>query len=90
VQSSENVNIDLSNVAVGSILGATLIYADPGVWGYAPPSKRSAVVVGIESSKVYGYYLIVKPDGINIPKHIKPEQVVQYVWATEPEGQAAS
>lgn len=75
--------IDLSNVAVGSILGATIIYADPGVPFYAPPSKRRAVVLGIEASTIYGYYLIVKADGINIPKHITPEQVVSYVWTTE-------
>jgi hypothetical protein len=89
VQSLESVkNVDLSNVAVGSILGAHIVYRDPGVPHYAPPCEREAVVTGVVASSLYDFYLVVKADGINIEKRITPEQVVSYVWTTE--GQAVS
>lgn len=73
----------LPNVNLSQIIGAHIIYRDPGVPFYAPPSQRNAVVVGVKESRLYGYYLLCKVDGINIEKHVTPEQVTQYVWAKE-------
>lgn len=83
MQSLENVNLDLNSVAVGSILGITLVYRDHGVPFAWPPQDREAVVIGIEASEIYGHYLVVRTPGLNLPQRITPEQIIRYQWTRE-------
>ncbi len=65
-------------VSVKFEVGQTIVYDDPGVWGYAPAKERVAVIVAVEPSRHHGCYLLVKTDGINLPKRIVPAQVIGF------------
>lgn len=77
------ITATLPNVSIAQLIGARIVYNDPGIPFYAPPSQRNAVVVGVKASRIYGLYLLCKVDGINIEKHVTPEQVAAYNWAKE-------
>lgn len=64
--------------AASFTIGQTVIYDDPGVYGFIARQERVATVIGFEPSKYYGSYIIVQVEGLNLPKRIIAAQIVAH------------
>lgn len=70
----EAININTPD----EVVGGTIIFDDPGVYGFVPAKDRAGIVIAIEPSRYHGFYLLVKCDGINLPKRVVPAQIVAF------------
>lgn len=70
---------DAININVpDEVIGSTVIWDDPGVYGFVSPRDRVGVVLAVEPSHYHGFYLLVRVEGFNLPKRITPIQIVAY------------
>lgn len=66
-------------------VGQTIIYDDPGCYGYAPAKDLPGVVVAVEPSRHHRFYYLVRTPGYNLDRRITERQIIAFAPVQEPD-----